>query len=339
MKRIAAVSLVLFAAYGCATHTALNQPAPPGGGEPLHGVASWYGQEFAGRTTANGEIFDPMLMTAAHRTLPFGTVLDVRSSKSGQTVRVRINDRGPFVGNRLIDLSYAAAQKIGLIDAGSGDVDLVVVSVGNDREPPAPYVVEIKEPREKIAVEGTEAPKVEFTVQSPSGTTTQILPAPTPQAVVDQVVVVEELRGSETRKQVSADGKKVETVVVKPSVTPASSSPVRDTASAPGHESSAALDRAEHRDVAPAPAKPKPATTASAARSGKSGFTVQVGAFSIESNAKSLQQRLTQLGETSYIDRTSLWRVRMGPFTTREQAIKARERLEAAGLSAIIVTD
>ena len=55
------------------------------------GVASWYGQEFAGRTTANGEIFDPLLLTAAHRTLPFGTVVDVRNSKTGQTVRVRIN--------------------------------------------------------------------------------------------------------------------------------------------------------------------------------------------------------------------------------------------------------
>src|SRR4029077_7238634 len=97
--------------------------------ENLHGVASWYGQEFAGRTTANGEIFDPLLLTAAHRTLPFGTVVDVKNSKTGQTVRVRINDRGPFVGNRMIDLSYAAAQQIGLIDPGSGEVDVAVVSV------------------------------------------------------------------------------------------------------------------------------------------------------------------------------------------------------------------
>src|SRR5213082_3282287 len=77
-----------------------------------HGLAGWVGQEFAGRTTANGEIFDPMLMTASHRTLPFGTLLDVHNAKTGQTVRVRVNDRGPYVGDRLIDLSYAAAQQI-----------------------------------------------------------------------------------------------------------------------------------------------------------------------------------------------------------------------------------
>src|SRR5260221_3674960 len=87
------------------------------------GVASWYGQEFAGRRTANGEIFDPLLFTAAHRTLPFGTIVDVRNPKTNQTVRVRVNDRGPYIGNRTIDLSYAAAQQISIIDAGSGDVE------------------------------------------------------------------------------------------------------------------------------------------------------------------------------------------------------------------------
>ena len=86
-------------------------------------VASWYGEEFAGRTTANGEIFDPLLLTAAHRTLPFGTVLDVTNPKTADR-RVRINDRGPFIGGRVIDLSYAAAQQIGLIEPGIGEVDM-----------------------------------------------------------------------------------------------------------------------------------------------------------------------------------------------------------------------
>src|SRR3954467_15347946 len=138
-KRLVVVGAILFVGYGCTT-TAPLPPEP----EKLHGVASWYGQEFAGRTTANGEIFDPLLLTAAHRTLPFGTVLDVKNSKSGRVVRVRVNDRGPFVGNRMIDLSYAAAQQIGLVEPGSGEVDLYVVQVGRgDREPPAPYVVTV----------------------------------------------------------------------------------------------------------------------------------------------------------------------------------------------------
>jgi len=126
---------------GCATTV-----VQPKSSEPMNGTASWYGQEFAGRTTANGEIFDPMQLTAAHRTLPFGTVLDVRNARSGQVVRVRVNDRGPYINDRVIDLSYAAALQIGLIEPGSGPVELAVVKLGRgDREPPAPYVVTVPE--------------------------------------------------------------------------------------------------------------------------------------------------------------------------------------------------
>ena len=107
-------------------------------------MAGWIGQEFAGRTTANGEIFDPMLMTASHRTLPFGTLLDVHNAKTGQTVRVRVNDRGPYVGDRLIDLSYAAAQQIGIAESGGGEIDMTVVKIGRgDREPPAAFNVTV----------------------------------------------------------------------------------------------------------------------------------------------------------------------------------------------------
>ena len=153
--RMTVTSIVFFAVYGCATTQPTPMVPPP---LALHGVASWYGQEFAGRTTANGEIFDPLLFTAAHRTLPFGTVVDVTNSQTGQIVRVRINDRGPFVGNRMIDLSYAAAQQIGLIDPGSGEVDVKVVSVGRgDREPPAAYTVTIPQPAE-VKISANEPP-------------------------------------------------------------------------------------------------------------------------------------------------------------------------------------
>lgn len=82
------------------------------------GTASWYGPRFYGRKTASGEVFTKTHLTAAHRTLPFGTKLRVTNQKTGESVVVKVNDRGPFHGNRIIDLSHAAASKIGLIESG-----------------------------------------------------------------------------------------------------------------------------------------------------------------------------------------------------------------------------
>lgn len=89
-------------------------PAPQSASDAWSGVASWYGPNFHGRTTANGETFDQWAMTAAHKTLPFGTVLRVTNPSNGRSVEVRINDRGPFIAGRSIDLSRAAAEAIGI---------------------------------------------------------------------------------------------------------------------------------------------------------------------------------------------------------------------------------
>lgn len=91
------------------------------------GLASWYGKPYHGRTTASGERYDMNELTAAHRTLPFGTVVEVRNLENGREVRVRITDRGPFVDGRIIDLSRAAARKIAMIDAGVVRVRIVAV--------------------------------------------------------------------------------------------------------------------------------------------------------------------------------------------------------------------
>lgn len=92
------------------------------------GVASWYGPGFNGRTTANGETFNQNLLTAAHPTLPFGTVVLVERVDGGGSVRVRINDRGPYVGGRIIDLSRAAAERIDMVNQGVTRVQLTVVN-------------------------------------------------------------------------------------------------------------------------------------------------------------------------------------------------------------------
>jgi len=120
----------------CASHPAAARSGipqgPPAAGWTEEGVASWYGGRdgFEGKPTASGEIYDSSLLTAAHRELPLGTVVDVTNLDNDRTVRVRINDRGPFVFGRVIDLSRAAAAKIGLIGPGTGSVRVTVVTAG-----------------------------------------------------------------------------------------------------------------------------------------------------------------------------------------------------------------
>ncbi len=111
---------------GAAPAAALRPPTPPSvpPAWTQTGVASWYGPNFVGRPTANGETFDPTLLTAAHRTLPFGVRVRVTNLATERSVVVRINDRGPFVQGRVIDLSRAAAEAIGMIGSGTARVRL-----------------------------------------------------------------------------------------------------------------------------------------------------------------------------------------------------------------------
>jgi rare lipoprotein A len=88
------------------------------------GIASWYGKKFHGRKTSNGEVYNMYAMTAAHKTLPIPSYLQVTNLKNGKQVIVRVNDRGPFHDNRIVDLSYAAASKLGIIATGTGMVEL-----------------------------------------------------------------------------------------------------------------------------------------------------------------------------------------------------------------------
>lgn len=119
--------LVLFSlvfTLGCATTTV---KAPGGDRHEARGLASWYGERYQGRPTASGEPFDPYGFTAAHKTLPFGTRVRVRDVETRKTVVVRINDRGPFVRGRVIDLSYAAARDLGMLRDGIREVELTII--------------------------------------------------------------------------------------------------------------------------------------------------------------------------------------------------------------------
>ena len=125
-----AIAILALVTVGCATTT--RRPAAPdsAGPEPgtrIDGLASWYGQPHQGRATASGEAFDMNKLTAAHRTLPFGTRLRVTNVDNGKSVVVRVNDRGPHVPGRVLDLSFRAAQALGITDAGVARVEVVVL--------------------------------------------------------------------------------------------------------------------------------------------------------------------------------------------------------------------
>jgi len=124
MPSRAAIALILLACLSACS--SLGHGPSGAAGFTETGLASWYGTSEQGRKTASGERFDRNAMTAAHPSLPFGTVVRVTSLDNGRTVRVRINDRGPFVHGRIIDLSAAAATRLGIREDGVARVRLAV---------------------------------------------------------------------------------------------------------------------------------------------------------------------------------------------------------------------
>lgn len=136
MRRCGAIIAVLTALFcaGCAKKRPRPRTPPPPAGWSESGIASWYGHPYHGRKAANGETYDMNKLTAAHRTLPFGALVEVENRDNGKRTTVRITDRGPFVDGRVIDLSRAAAQEIGMIGPGTARVRLLLVGYGRARE-------------------------------------------------------------------------------------------------------------------------------------------------------------------------------------------------------------
>ncbi|WNM57162.1 septal ring lytic transglycosylase RlpA family protein [Candidatus Nitrospira allomarina] len=128
VKRICLILTFLLTA-GCAGGQ--SRPEPMISETFQRGEASWYGPSFHGNRTANGEPYDMWALTAAHRTLPFGTRVLVHSLDTGKSVTVRINDRGPFIRGRIIDLSYGAARELAMIGRGTANVSLTILKATN----------------------------------------------------------------------------------------------------------------------------------------------------------------------------------------------------------------
>lgn len=127
----AALSLTASSCYRSLSSDAIQGPSKSETDSGQMIIASFYGQGdgFSGKKTANGERFDPNLLTAAHRTLPYGTKLKLTNPENGKSVTVRINDRGPYVRNRDLDISYQAAQNLGVVEKGVFKLKLVETSV------------------------------------------------------------------------------------------------------------------------------------------------------------------------------------------------------------------
>lgn len=270
------------------------RPASPSLNDVSTGLASWYGQEFAGRLTANGEVFDPMLFTAAHRTLPFGSIVQIRNPQNGKAVDVRINDRGPFINNRIIDLSYAAAEELGLVRAGVAPVEMMIVKLGGNERGTAATA---KSAPRKSAKDPDQPPSVDFPLPV---TTSQ----PTPVQESDRdfgVAVVEQRQGEVIRKRASADGQTIERVPARPDTT-----------------------TARRESVPESPLK--------------NGYVVQLGSFQQQGNALALRAKIPGSIGPAFVDhKGSTYRVRVGPYPSRTEAIEAREKLEGEGYSGFIV--
>lgn len=122
------------------------------------GIASWYGRKFHGRRTSNGEVYDMYVMSAAHKTLPIPTYVEVTNLENGRNVVVRVNDRGPFHENRIIDLSYAAAARIGMLGKGTALVE--IRAIDPQRQAPSATRVAQKVPVDQPPPATTATPRI-----------------------------------------------------------------------------------------------------------------------------------------------------------------------------------
>lgn len=193
-------------------------PIETGKGFVQEGYASWYGQKFHGHLTSNGETYNMFAMTAAHKTLPLPSYVKVTNLANNQTAIVRVNDRGPFHDNRVIDLSYAAAQKLGYAQHGTAKVKLEViyvdeqnnVTVGN--QPPVPYaqyvgIVPAPAQRQASSQSGTltvtAARRLSFEEDTPKAEARPArAPGPSPDGVFIQVAAVSDQKRAQSLSSV-----------------------------------------------------------------------------------------------------------------------------------------
>jgi rare lipoprotein A (peptidoglycan hydrolase) len=282
-------------------------PAQPFGGAVVHGMASWYGPGFDGRRTASGERYDKRNLTAAHPSLPFGTLVQVTNLENGRQVVVRINDRGPFGHRRVIDLSYAAAHELRMVGAGTARVELAVLGKYDPRDTRVP------EPAILLAA----AP---------------VSPRPWPESAARPVAAGDAPAG----EPAMASAPPAPTAPTAP--TAPASAEAADTA-APGDAVTAGAATADAATRGATPADPTPtAVWATRTTAAALHYTVQVGAFGEAERAEALQQDLVRRYPEAAVHSDGIWnRVQVGRFGDRERAETLRQELASLGMAAIVV--
>jgi len=275
---------------------------PSAAGYVERGVASWYGTKFDGRATSNFEPYDLYQFTAAHRTLPLPSYARVTNLDNGRSVIVRINDRGPFHEGRLIDLSYAAAIKLGVNVHGTANVEVRGIDPGQPLPPVA------------------NATAVRATPKSPATVSKPVIAASKPAAAAQSPAIggVEAAAAGElpsvAAPQKDAAPQAAATAALR---SHAEGAPVEPAAS--GTRNIPAQPLADHPRVEPSPR----------------GF-LQVASYGDRANAERMLQRLQQAGVehtelvSVEVNGQTLWRVHVGPFSANEAA-RVAERLDALG--------
>ena len=309
------------------------------------GTASWYGEAFDGQLTANGEIFDLNQLTAAHKTLPLPSVVQVTNLQNGRSIELRVNDRGPYVDGRVIDVSRRAAQLLGFETSGTAPVRVRILREESIQ------VAQAAMRGETGSVRLAETPQTVPVAPLPRATS-----APMPSRAAPDTRIAEAqpppmpryervpgMRYEPQTLSAIPQSRRQAPLATVPLAEPASSEPIRQEAAAqPSHRSWPGLISQAHADTLRASpeiaaAKPIPAT-------GSGRIFVQAGAFAVAENAQRVRQRIARLGSVEIVPTagraTPLYRVRLGPFTSEAEANRLRGKVIDSGFpDARVVSD
>jgi rare lipoprotein A len=274
------------------------------------GTASWYGTEFDGQITASGEVFTSSGYTAAHPTLPFGTLLTITNKNNNKKVTVRVNDRGPFIANRAIDLSKAAAEYLEItMNNGTAPVSIIIAEAG---AVPGPVVTQTPSTPTVTAAPPLPTPSASLdpappTVQTPSTpAVTAAPPLPTPPASLDPAPTVQTPSTPAVTAAPPLPAPPAVQTPSTPTVTaapPLPTPPVVQTPSTPAVTTpSATLPAPAARTAKPAVIKPAAPPTGTNKR-----YRLQVGAFKTPKNAVAAFDKLKSIGLSPAYERSGEW--------------------------------